>query len=66
MEPHGGCGLHQPKKDTMPHPHPPRPAPEAYAPPRLKVYGCLRELTLRNGGTKGMNDGGAGNDKTGF
>jgi hypothetical protein len=37
-----------------------------YAPPRLKVYGSLREMTLKNGGTQGMNDGGAGPDKTGF
>jgi hypothetical protein len=37
-----------------------------YAPPRLRVYGSLRDLTLKNGGTQGKNDGGAGNDKTGF
>lgn len=36
------------------------------APPRLKVYGSLRELTLKNGGTMGMNDGGAGPDETAF
>ena len=37
-----------------------------YTPPRLVVYGDLRQLTLRDGGTTGMNDGGAGPDKTGF
>jgi len=37
-----------------------------YAPPRLTVYGDLRALTLKDGGTMGMNDGGAGPDKTGF
>jgi hypothetical protein len=37
-----------------------------YAPPRLRVYGALRDLTLKNGGTTGKNDGGAGADKTGF
>lgn len=37
-----------------------------YTPPTLKVYGNLRELTLRNGGMLGMNDGGGGPDKTGF
>ena len=43
------------------------PAPrEPYTTPRLTVYGGLRELTLKNGGTVGMNDGGAGPDKTGF
>lgn len=46
-----------------------RPAPQPkrpYAPPRLTVYGGLRELTLRDGGTMGMSDAGAGKDKTGF
>jgi hypothetical protein len=42
------------------------PQKRPYAPPRLVTYGGLRELTLRSGGTMGMNDGGAGNDKTGF
>jgi hypothetical protein len=37
-----------------------------YAPPRLKRYGSVRELTLANGGTLGKNDGGNGKDKTGF
>ena len=37
-----------------------------YQAPRLKVYGNLREITLAAGGTQGMNDGGGGNDKTGF
>ena len=50
----------------MPNEHQPRPAPEAYAPPRLQIYGSLRELTLKDGGTMGMNDGGAGPDKTAF
>jgi hypothetical protein len=36
----------------------------SYEAPRLKVYGNLRELTLKNGGMNGMNDGGAGPDKT--
>ena len=37
-----------------------------YHRPRLIMYGSLREITQRNGGTMGMNDGGAGPDKTGF
>ncbi|HEX5726605.1 MAG TPA: lasso RiPP family leader peptide-containing protein [Longimicrobiaceae bacterium] len=37
-----------------------------YSAPQLVVYGGLVELTLRDGGTMGMNDGGAGPDKTGF
>lgn len=37
-----------------------------YAPPRLTVYGDLRTVTLKDGGTMGRNDGGAGPDKTGF
>jgi hypothetical protein len=37
-----------------------------YAPPRVTVYGTVRELTLKNGGTTGKNDGGSGPDKTGF
>ena len=45
------------------HPRLPR---QPYQPPRLTVYGSLRDLTLKNGGTAGMNDGGAGPDKTGF
>jgi hypothetical protein len=43
-----------------------RPERRPYTPPRLMVYGSLRELTLKNGGTMGMNDGGAGPDKTQF
>ena len=39
---------------------------QPYAPPRLEVYGSLRELTLKNGGITGKNDGGGGPDKTGF
>jgi hypothetical protein len=42
------------------------PARLPYAPPRLNVYGDLRALTLKDGGTVGMNDGGAGPDKTAF
>lgn len=42
------------------------PSRQPYCAPRLKVYGGLRDLTLKNGGTTGMNDGGAGNDKTSF
>ena len=38
----------------------------AYHPPHLITYGNIREVTQRNGGTVGMNDGGLGNDKTGF
>lgn len=37
-----------------------------YATPRLTVYGDLRAVTLTNGGTVGMNDGGGGPDKSGF
>lgn len=37
-----------------------------YATPRLKVYGTLRELTHKDGGMNGKNDGGAGPDKTQF
>ena len=37
-----------------------------YASPRLKTYGDMAVLTLRNGGNAGMNDGGGGNDKTAF
>lgn len=39
---------------------------ESYHSPELLTYGDIREITQRNGGTMGMNDGGAGNDKTGF
>ena len=42
------------------------PQKRPYASPRVVTYGGLRELTLRDGGMMGMNDGGAGNDKTGF
>ena len=37
-----------------------------YNQPQLIMYGSIREITQRNGGTMGMNDGGAGFDKTGF
>ena len=35
-----------------------------YSVPRLRVYGDIREITKAMGGTTGMNDGGAGPDKT--
>ena len=37
-----------------------------YRAPRLKTYGSVTELTRKNGGTVGMNDGGNGPDKTAF
>lgn len=40
----------QPKKD--------------YTTPKLVQYGNIREITKALGGTAGMNDGGAGKDKT--
>ena len=43
-----------------------KPGGETYHRPQLITYGNLREITQRNGGTAGMNDGGLGNDKTGF
>ncbi|HKV36264.1 MAG TPA: hypothetical protein VJP89_18140 [Pyrinomonadaceae bacterium] len=36
-----------------------------YLPPKLVHYGNLREITRALGGINGMNDGGAGKDKTG-
>lgn len=39
---------------------------EPYRPPTLTIYGTIRDLTLAIGGTMGMNDMGAGIDKTGF
>lgn len=36
-----------------------------YTSPRLVDYGDIREITRATGGTLGMNDGGAGKDKTG-
>ena len=39
---------------------------QPYQPPRLILYGDITEITERSGGTMGMNDGGAGLDKTGF
>lgn len=35
-----------------------------YHEPQLVTYGDVRELTKNTGGTTGMNDGGAGPDKT--
>ena len=37
-----------------------------YSEPKLMHYGNIREITRTLGGTVGMNDGGGGNDKTGF
>ena len=37
-----------------------------YHSPTFYSYGDIREITQRNGGTMGKNDGGAGVDKTGF
>lgn len=39
---------------------------KAYSAPKLYVYGDIREFTKTLGGTVGKNDGGGGNDKTGF
>ena len=39
---------------------------QPYESPRLIFYGDITEITKNAGGTMGMNDGGAGNDKTGF
>ena len=36
-----------------------------YHKPNLVTYGSVREITKTAGGTQGMNDGGAGPDKTG-
>lgn len=36
-----------------------------YLAPKLVHYGNLREITQNTGGVVGMNDGGAGKDKTG-
>lgn len=36
-----------------------------YLAPKLVHYGNLREITKNLGGVVGMNDGGAGKDKTG-
>lgn len=35
-----------------------------YSAPGLRVYGDIREVTKNMGGKTGMNDGGAGPDKT--
>jgi hypothetical protein len=39
---------------------------QTYESPRLIFYGDITEITESSGGTKGMNDGGGGKDKTGF
>lgn len=36
-----------------------------YSAPKLVQYGNIREITRNLGGVTGMNDGGAGKDKTG-
>ena len=41
------------------------PPKKSYNTPRLSIYGSVREITRNMGGTSGMNDGGAGPDKTG-
>jgi hypothetical protein len=43
-----------------------KPIGKDYHRPQLIMYGSIREITQRNGGTMGMNDGGGGPDKTGF
>jgi len=52
-----------PKTDSDHQPVQPR---QPYTKPKLVSYGDIREVTRTMGGTTGMNDGGAGNDKTGF
>jgi len=37
---------------------------KSYNPPHLSSYGQVREITKAAGGTRGMNDGGGGPDKT--
>lgn len=37
---------------------------KTYTPPTLVQYGNIREITKNLGGVSGMNDGGAGKDKT--
>ena len=49
----------------MDEPVPPTPR-LPYSPPRLRVYGRVREMTLTSGATVGPNDMGGGKDKTGF
>ena len=41
------------------------PTGKPYTAPKLVQYGNIREITKATGGTMGMNDGGAGPDKTG-
>lgn len=48
------------KTDNTEHPRKP------YTTPELVHYGNIREITKALGGTVGKNDGGGGNDKTGF
>lgn len=38
---------------------------KTYTTPQLVHYGNIREITKVTGGVVGMNDGGAGKDKTG-
>lgn len=42
------------------------PPEKPYHTPKFYSYGDIREITQRNGGIMGKNDGGAGPDKTGF
>lgn len=51
--------------DSRPPQAPENPSRE-YAKPQLRKYGRLSQITSALGGTVGKNDGGGGNDKTGF
>lgn len=43
-----------------------RPPKKPYNRPQFSSYGQIRDITKTLGGTVGKNDGGGGNDKTGF
>ena len=43
-----------------------KPSKKPYHRPQLSSYGQIRDITKVLGGTVGKNDGGGGNDKTGF
>jgi hypothetical protein len=49
--------VNQPDKTEQPR--------KTYTTPQLVHYGNIREITKATGGVVGMNDGGAGKDKTG-
>ena len=49
-----------------PKPQVPENPSRTYTKPALRQYGHLTQVTTNLGGTVGMNDGGGGNDKTGF